>query len=326
MKALTAPKIRCRILVASLAFVTIAASSLLVGIPTSVSAKVTKLAPPTLQCGASTQTSISLIVCGGAQGAPAGFSVQWMTCDDFEANGGWPVDSDDPSNPASFCKASFSGVPGCATNFSLTGPSGDHNCVTVEIGDNLFDECGASSTCANTPLECGTCYVFRAFAHNIPGGLNKSDFSADRVCSTVDCNEHQEPGCTFTQGYWKTHGPVGCLTGNNETAWPADVLANGLTLGTVGYTADELCSIFNKPAAGNGLISLAHQLIAAKINVANGADDTEVAQCIADADALIGGLGIPPVGSGSLSSDATSSLTTCLDNFNKGTTGPGHCP
>jgi hypothetical protein len=43
-------------------------------------------------------------VCSGASGAPAGFSVQWMTAADHAANGGTWYTSDDPR----LCKASFS--------------------------------------------------------------------------------------------------------------------------------------------------------------------------------------------------------------------------
>jgi hypothetical protein len=98
-----------------------------------------------------------------------------------------------------------------------------------------------------------------------------------------------------------------------------------LTLGTVTYDQAQLLSIFNTPAAGNGLIALAHQLIAAKLNVANGADDSAVAGAIVSADALIGGLVVPPVGSGSLPNSATGALITTLANYNEGAVGPGHC-
>ena len=127
---------------------------------------------------------------------------------------------------------------------------------------------------------------------------------------SVTCPPGDE-GCTFTQGFWKNH----------EEAWPV----SSLTLGSVSYTQAELLSIFGEPVAGNGLISLAHQLIAAKLNVANGADDSAIAQAIADADALINGLVVPPVGSGFLSPDDTSALVDALTDFNEGTTGPGHC-
>ncbi len=118
-------------------------------------------------------------------------------------------------------------------------------------------------------------------------------------------------GCTFTQGFWKNHPEV----------WPV----SSLTLGTVSYTDDQLGDIFDQPVAGNGLISLAHQLIAAKLNIASGADPTDISQAIADADALIDGLVVPPVGSGFLAPADTSDLVDALTDFNEGLTGPGHC-
>jgi hypothetical protein len=118
-------------------------------------------------------------------------------------------------------------------------------------------------------------------------------------------------GCTLTQGYWKNH----------PKAWP--VLT--LTLGTVKYSQDQLLSIFQASVGGNGLIALAHQLIAAKLNLAAGASSAALGSAIADADALIGGLVVPPVGGGSLPTSQTSTLTDKLDSFNSGQIGPGHC-
>jgi uncharacterized repeat protein (TIGR01451 family) len=123
-------------------------------------------------------------------------------------------------------------------------------------------------------------------------------------------------GCTRTQGFWKTHYP---------DAWPAAVLSGGMTLGSVTYTAAQLQAIFNQPVRGNGLISLSHQLIAAKLNVGSGADASGIQSAIDAADALIGGLVVPPVGTGYLAPSSTSALNTALTNFNEGVTGPGHC-
>src|SRR5688572_25116262 len=79
--------------------------------------------------------------------------------------------------------------------------------------------------------------------------------------------------CTLTQGYWKTH--------------PEDWSTTSLTLGSNSYTTAELQAILDEPVAGNGLIALAHQLIAAKLNILiAGADDSTIASTIADADAL----------------------------------------
>jgi cysteine-rich repeat protein len=132
---------------------------------------------------------------------------------------------------------------------------------------------------------------------------NSGTPSLDDVTASTDC--------TLTQGYWKNH----------PGAWP---LAS-LSLGTVTYTKAQLLAIFNTPVKGNGLIDLAHQLIAAKLNVAAGASPAVVAAAISSADALIGGLVVPPVGSGSLPTSVTTALVSKLDSYNSGLIGPGHC-
>ncbi|MHB1413944.1 MAG: twin-arginine translocation signal domain-containing protein [Chloroflexota bacterium] len=260
---------------------------------------------PAITCGESTQVSIEIQVCAGESGAPAGFSIQWMTLADFIAGGNVWNDSDG----SSLCAASFSGNANLS-RYDL----GPNECVTVKVGEFLFDN-GASTNCA-CPLECGTEYVFRAFAH-ANSDLFRSEFTGNLTCSTLPCG--CDEGCTLTQGYWKTHGPV--PTGNNSNEWPV----SSLELGTVTYTDVQLQSILDTSASGNGLIALAHQLIAAKLNVANGAADTDVAASIAAADALIGGLVVPPVGTGSLAPSATDGLVSALTDYNEGATGPGHC-
>ena len=117
--------------------------------------------------------------------------------------------------------------------------------------------------------------------------------------------------CTFTQGYWKNH----------PDAWPV----SSLTLGSVTYTKVELIAIFKTPVKGNGLVALAHQLIAAKLNVAAGAPDASIDAVIDQADALIASLVVPPKGAGTLATSSTSALVDKLDAFNNGDIGPGHC-
>jgi len=231
-----------------------------------------------------------------------------MTAADYAANGNMWYDSADPR----LCKASFSGNANLSRYNLTAGQS-----VSVNVGEFLFDE-GASTNCAGA-LECGTEYVFRSFAH-ATSTLNRSDFTANLNCSTLPCLPPEEVDCTFTQGYWKTHGPI--PTGNNTNEWPVTLL----TLGSVSYTDLQLQSIFDTPAGGNGLIALSHQLIAAKLNKAKGASTTPaVDNAIAAADALIGGLVVPPVGAGSLPPSSTSALITTLTMYNEGAIGPGHC-
>lgn len=116
---------------------------------------------------------------------------------------------------------------------------------------------------------------------------------------------------TFTQGYWKNH----------PEEWPV----TSLDLGNITYEKEQLLSILKTPVKGNGLVSLAHQLIAAKLNVANGADPSSISNTIDDADLLIGDSEIPPVGKDKLKPKETSSLIKILDSYNNGLIGPGHC-
>jgi len=108
-------------------------------------------------------------------------------------------------------------------------------------------------------------------------------------------------GCVLGQGYWKNH----------PAQWPV----TQLQLGNVTYNQQQLLSILNQPVRGNGLISLAYQEIAAKLNIATGADPSCVQQTLASADALIGDLVIPPVGEGFL---PPTGLERTLDQYNQG--------
>jgi hypothetical protein len=174
--------------------------------------------------------------------------------------------------------------------------------IRIEIGD-LYDETGVSGDRAE--LDEGQRYYFTAYANDKKG-------SPDSNLSVVVSSFTRESfNCTFTVGYWKNH----------PDAWTV----SSLLLGSVSYTKAQLIQILNQPVQGNGLISLAHQLIAAKLNIAQGADPTAVSSTIAAADAQIGSLVVPPIGSGFLTPGSTSANTQVLDDFNNGLTGPGHC-
>ncbi len=277
----------------------------LLAVPAFAGDLTAKVDTPAITCPWSTQTSIFVKVCAGDTGAPTGFSLQWETLADFQENG-WR-DPDDPN----LCKAWFGGylAPGA--------------CRTVNIGESLFDRCRISN--CKDALTCGTDYVFRAFAHKTLL-MCRSAWSEEHTCSTRPCRTCDL--CTRTPGYWKTHNPtLGCTNPESPLCitWPVQ----SLTLGTVGYDVSQLVAILNMPAvdgdSANGLLILAHHLIAAKLNIASGADGGAIAGAVAAADALIGSLVVPPVGSGYLSPSATSALVTALTNYNEGVTGPGSC-
>jgi hypothetical protein len=273
--------------------------------------KVARTSKPTISAAGATQVSTVLQVCGGATGASAGFSVQWMTAADYAANGNIWYPSDDPR----LCKASFSGNAN-VSRYNL-GPG---ECVTVNLGDLLLDN-GASTNCL-AALTCGTEYVVRSFAH-ATCGLSRSDFTPNLSLSTLACGQNGG-GCTNPQDYWRSFNPLACLTNPGSILcidWPV----TSLTLGSVSYTVEQLVAILNTPASGNGLIALVHQLIAAKLSIAAGADGSAVTATIAAADGLVGGLVVPPLGEGYLDEGVTAAYTATLASFNQGAIGPGAC-
>ena len=85
---------------------------------------------------------------------------------------------------------------------------------------------------------------------------------------------------------------------------------NQLQLGNRTYNRQELQSILQQAVRGDALVQLAHQEIAAKLNIANGADGSCVEQTLAAADASIGNLVIPPVGNGFLRPSAYAGTLT----------------
>ncbi len=363
---------------------------------------------PTITCVGETQHTIFLQVCAGPSGAAAGFSVQWVKKSDFPsltcgASGQdalWPP-SDDAT--CKLNKASFSGVPGCSI-YNL-GPGG---CVIVEIGNLNDAECGVGlDGCSAGELECGTEYVFRAFAHattgsvnsspsntakkevvgnvgdgTIPGsseittsgatnGKKRSPFTANHCCSTESC----VAGCVLTQGYWKTHpcewpapfvpgAPDAtdlnlngvadnlegqcALTNNPNEQCPCDAL-NSILVGSNAYTQCDLLCSFGQPAQGNGLRILAHQLIAASLNVLAGASDAgtvtdpldsgnpyngyTVAALISLGNSLIGGTNILTGSEGTQCAGQNADPEGCamvkvsklLDLYNNGDGGVAHC-
>ncbi len=116
--------------------------------------------------------------------------------------------------------------------------------------------------------------------------------------------------CTYTQGFWKNHPEV----------WPVD----HITIGGVTYAKGEALKILETPPRGDATYILAHQLIGAKLNILNGADPSDVAATIADADNWLieHPLGSDPSNPGRAQGIA---LAGALDDYNNGLIGPGHC-
>jgi hypothetical protein len=248
------------------------------------------------------RTSVALHVNAGASGAPDGFTVEWTPASLFDASGGW-----DNVPVGSIQHASFWGIPTLnISDGTSTFQLAPAERAGIQIGD-LFDETGVTLS-GVLELPEGTEWVLRVRAN----GDGSGEASAPSQTIRFSTLNRTSQDCTFTLGYWKNH----------SNAWPVCCL----TVGSVGYNQAQLLSILNEPSGGNGLVSLAHQLITAKLNLAQGAiPPAAVTAAINAADAMIGSLVVPPVGAGYLFPGDTSSLTQTLDDFNNGVTGSGHC-
>jgi hypothetical protein len=119
------------------------------------------------------------------------------------------------------------------------------------------------------------------------------------------------PGnCTLTQGFWKNHA----------SDWPLETLV----LGGVTYSKAEAIAVLRTAPRGDATYILIHQLIAATLNVAHGADPSAVQATLDAAEAW---LGVHALGSKPTSADRDEgvALAATLDDFNNGRIGPGHC-
>jgi hypothetical protein len=129
-------------------------------------------------------------------------------------------------------------------------------------------------------------------------------------------------GCTYTQGYWKTHSDQG----------PAPYDAGWKNLGP----DEEATAFFNSgmtwyqvwqtAPAGNKFYNLAHQYMAAKLNLLNGASSTAaVDAAIAGAEALFSSLAANSTTLTNAQKTQATAWATTLDDYNNGLIGPGHC-
>jgi hypothetical protein len=131
----------------------------------------------------------------------------------------------------------------------------------------------------------------------------------------ICCDDVKPHGCTLTQGYWKNHHSK-AKNASQRVAWPVSESTTlcGKTWLNVLHTA---------PKTGDAWTILAHQWIAAQLNVANGASVPEgVSTALSTSQSLLTAncSGIPPA-----QRQAALESSLILDSYNNGLIGPGHC-
>jgi hypothetical protein len=130
------------------------------------------------------------------------------------------------------------------------------------------------------------------------------------------------PGCTRTQGHWKNHADP---DGRYDAAWDA-VGGPDAEFFDTGKTYLTILNM--EPRGGNAFLILAHQWIAAQLNIAAGAPVAAPVQSAFDEATNL-------LQSWSAAGDIPKSdpdrsraidLATLLDQYNNGNAGTPHCP
>src|SRR5262249_39117711 len=179
-------------------------------------------------------------------------------------------------------------VGGDSTGVAIS-PDGAHAYVTAEGAVVSVIDTATNTVVATVPLGGGGTGVAitpdgtHVYVTNggIPGTVFVLATATNTVVATVPVGNVPEfvaitpavqpPNrCPQGQGFWKNH----------PGAWPVI----SLTLGSQTYTQAELLALFDTPPRGDASVILAHQLIAAKLNIANGSNPAPISSTIADAD------------------------------------------
>lgn len=229
---------------------------------------------------------------------------------------------------ASFTLALNGGAQVCGSGWSafLTG-DGLINGVVPYSFDILADWLPPAS------VEDLSCLFVVPNALNVAfGGQTTTSTAYAGVHVPAICDQQQnEEGCTYTQGYWKTHviyAPKPKFERKRDPNWDqidgAGLLNEAAPFYQSGMSYIQV--MWTPPKGGNNYYKLAHQFIAAQLNVLSGASDADVADTLAAATAMFEAHPNPNDTFWSKKgSAAANTLAGILASFNEGAIGPGHC-
>jgi hypothetical protein len=161
----------------------------------------------------------------------------------------------------------------------------------------------------------------------VPNQLLLSGNGSDEATVNVNVTKLCAPvGCTYTQGYWKTHvnyAPKPQFAKKRDSAWNLIDGAGTANENAVFFLSGQsYIAVMWTPPKGNPYYNLAHQYIAAKLNVLDGASAAAVATDIQQAEAWFSAYApTHPF----WKNPAVIAAAGRLAAFNEGKTGPGHC-
>jgi hypothetical protein len=234
------------------------------------------------------------------------------------------VPGDSASTSIVFSSTPTNEVDECVT-VNDTNPNGP-NGWTVCSGDvpttTTYTVNFGKNDSADVRLECGL-NTYTNTSTLTTNDTNTSTTSSWTINATVECTN----GCTLTQGYWKTH---------NESFWGgaskfADPTWNSLDPSAENSpffsSGSSWFQIFwMPPSKGNVYLQLAHQYMAAKLNILKGASAPQI---VSDAISWAENEFFPGKDPSTSLSPADKNqaryYASILASYNEGLIGPGHC-
>lgn len=232
------------------------------------------------------------------------------------------------------------GVPGVVVNLYDCQDVFIATMMTDANGRYLFDELTPGDYYVEFILPEG--FVFSPQDQGMDDAVDSdADVMTGRtICTNLEAGETDltwdagiwrpvQEGCTLTIGYWKTHagfGPQDDMVTQYLPIWLGTAGASKSLHVTTAAMAVDVLTMKTYGTNSNGITKLYAQLLGAKLNLANGASDMDVAGIIAAADAF---LATHDWTSWSSLSRADKGLVnywqSMLDDYNNGLIGPGHC-
>jgi hypothetical protein len=215
--------------------------------------------------------------------------------------------------------------------------------TTDSTGNYAFDALEPSVYQMHFMLPDG--YMFSAADQ---GDNDSLDSDADpnsgmTFCQTVDTGTvdliwaagmyrlEEDSGCTRSKGYWKNHaglGPQDDMVTDLLPIWLGDAAvdtAKGLAV-TDAQMAVDVLQMHTYGAPYNGIAKLYAQLLAAKLNIANGANADDIEDYLTMADDFL--TGYSWMSWENLDEDQRKKVLEwkdVFDDYNNGVIGPGYC-
>jgi hypothetical protein len=204
----------------------------------------------------------------------------------------------------------------------LVCPS-DFTCIPDDIGPWHFSQDGTVTVTVS--IQNDNAPYQSTFTLTNTATLVESETDQERVSSAMVriTTDPGPSGCTRTIGYWKTHPE---MVTPLLPVWLGIGSGKSIQVTTATQAVQILSMSSPYGSSSNGITKLYAQLLAAKLNILNGADEADITATLLSADDFLARYDWKNwKGLNAVQKQTVLDWKTILDNYNNGLIGPGHC-